>query len=184
MYREIIELHINRHRHLGSKTTPSGAILVGHVPHVAPEAWLHELFPGLDNDRIERLESLLGTGIPDEYRAFLHELNGVHLYSSNIWLGGDRTSYTRTGEDVWHPFSLTDCNGDSPQSAKSSRFFIGGIASDGQRMYLGTKDGSVHLCSQRSTKSKRRWPNIVDMLSTRMEELSHLYNESGKKVSV
>ena len=45
----------------------NGTKLIGKAPHIAPMAWLHSIYQGLEIVDIKRTESELRTEIPKDY---------------------------------------------------------------------------------------------------------------------
>src|SRR5205823_4209427 len=74
--------------------------LIGHVPHVAPEAWLHAIFPGLTAQQVDQISNYLGVPVPAVFSLFLQRCNGLRLFSK-ISIDGLRRNYSRTGDDIW-----------------------------------------------------------------------------------
>ncbi|SRR5712691_2361630 len=70
----------------GEATSENGAHMYGHVPHVAPEAWFHIVYPGLDDQEIADLEGSLGRPIQRVYCQLLKISNGLTL----LWGVGSR----------------------------------------------------------------------------------------------
>ena len=71
-YMEEVRGEIFRYKHLGEEIIPeTGALLIGRAPHVAELAWLHSLFPVLNNEEIGKLEEVVKTEIPEPYKEFL-----------------------------------------------------------------------------------------------------------------
>lgn len=62
--KETFDRLMMRYSHLGTrKVEATGALLIGHAPHVAPEAWLNSTYPCLSESETVELEVLLGTTI-------------------------------------------------------------------------------------------------------------------------
>lgn len=98
---------VEESRGLGSRVLANGTQIVGHVPHVVVEGYLHEIYPGLADAEIEALENgTLRRPIPEVYKAFLKVTNGANFFVAELWLGGARTDYARTGDESRQPFDL------------------------------------------------------------------------------
>src|SRR6266853_226310 len=81
---------------LGYERLSDGTQVIGHVPHVAPKAFLHELYPPLSAEEMEEVEKLLGKSLPLDFGKFLAMANGCFLFSGSLSIYGRRTSYART----------------------------------------------------------------------------------------
>ena len=177
----------------GRKETASGAILLGHCPHVAPEAWLHIIFAPLDSEGLGAIQTQLGENglpgsIPDAYSEFLRVSNGLSLYSGSLALYGHRTSWERTGDDVWHPFDLASHAREHMRSFQrsetipdSERFFIGSYKSDGSAVYIETSTGKVCHVGRGTDVVDFSWSDFATFLKGEINRLSDHFDESGKR---
>ena len=109
MKKEVINL-IEEARKIGFKEQKDGAKLFGHVPHVAPQAWLNVVYQPATEREILKLEKELKNQIPKRYRDFLvTEANGLSLFSSSLELYGYRRHYNRKSMEFL-PFDLIGQN--------------------------------------------------------------------------
>src|SRR5215216_4661514 len=93
----------------GYRRLANGTELFGHVPHVAPEAWLHELFAPLDDEELAVLEQSLKLPLPADYAAWLRRSNGGHFFSTALTFDGLRRTNSRDPE-LREPFALETPN--------------------------------------------------------------------------
>src|SRR5690242_17744792 len=91
-YFENIKEEIFKYKHLGEEEVPeTGALLIGRAPHVARLAWLHSLYPVLNNEEVLQLEQVVRTEIPESYKSFLmNASNGLSLFVDAFYLYGLR----------------------------------------------------------------------------------------------
>ena len=91
-YFEKVKEEIFKYEHLGEEVVPeTGALLIGRAPHVAPQAWLHSIYPVLNNEEILQLEQIVGTELPGTYKFFLmNASNGLNLFVGKFVLYGLR----------------------------------------------------------------------------------------------
>ncbi len=181
-------------KRLGHKETPSGAILIGHCPHVAPEAWLHIRFAPLNLDGMQTLrgkltESGLSCEIPKGYQTFLSLSNGLSLFSGSLALYGLRTSWERTGEDCRHPFDLASHANEHLHSFQRSdtipdadRFFIGAYRSDGSAVYIERPSGAVRHVRRGTDSVSHSWDSFDAFLRTEIERLSMHFDDTGTRI--
>lgn len=168
---------------LGRRVLRDGTRLIGHVPHVAPEAWLHAVYPALTTQQVEQIGDYVGLPVPTAISSFLQRCNGLELFSNNLNLYGLRRSYSRTGDDVWQPFAIETPNvHERPKDALSSFFFIGGYRDDGSRVYIDATDGQVHRCPRRSAQPLNRWPSFDVMLESEATRLAGLFDRQGRLI--
>jgi len=162
----------------GARTTASGVRLVGHVPHVATEAYLHVVFPPLDELRIAALEDAIGLPIPDSYRRFLRLANGLDLFSSSLGIYGYRTSNERTGDAARQPFSVVIPNTvERPPGIPNRAIVIGGYGKDGSQIYVA--DSAVFRCDRENGASLNWWPDLFAMLVSEASRLATHFDASG-----
>lgn len=167
---------------LGAKTVKSGARLIGHIPHWAPEGYLHVVFPPLSGPDLDKLRRALKRNIPPEYEALLGTTNGLSVFADSLALYGHRTSYRRSIDDT-QPYSILDPNQEErPSGLQSSVLVIGGYSEDGSKVCLDGEHGVVFRCERyRGDLVLNRWPNLETMLQSEIKRLSGLFDERGRR---
>jgi len=174
---------VDKGKALGEKVLPNGTRLVGHVPHIAPEARLHLIFPPLTEKDIDYIEGQLGKDIPSSLQVFFFHHNGISLFSGSLSIDGLRRNYNREGDDVWQPFDLLVTNEfESPDDFKENYILIGGYRQDGSRLYIDNLSGKVYRSSRESSKPLNEWSGFEEMLLSETLRLSKLFDEQGKLV--
>ena len=174
---ELMESYSN----LGTRVLDNGTRLIGHVPHVAREAWFHEIDAPLTEQGVSQVEHELGTQLPTVFRSFLQRCNGLRAFSGHLFMYGWRYSFARAGDAVWQPFSILTPNLDErPRNAKNSYLFVGGYEPNGLELYIDTADLRVYRCRQRSAKALHEWPDFETMLESEMQRLSALFDREGR----
>jgi hypothetical protein len=174
---------VDNARNLGERTLGNGTELVGHVPHVASEAWLHMLFAPIDDQVIEEIERSLELALPSDYACLLRQHNGVRLFSGDIWLGGWRVSFARKGDAIWQPFSVVSANLDNGTlQSDNPELVIGGEEGVGARFRINIKSQQVCKYGQRGKKPLASWDNIEAMLQAEVGRVSRRYDASGHRI--
>lgn len=174
---------IEKAQSFGFREASTGAKLYGHVPHVAPEAWLHAVFPPLSEPDISALEVKLNRKVPESFQGFLRLTNGLGIFSHSIAIYGKRSNYVRMGDAVWQPFCIVTANTfDKPENTQSFQFIIGSYRSDGALLSIDDRDGSVFVTKGRSKKVRNRWSDLDTMLIEEMDRLAGLYDSVGRKI--
>lgn len=166
---------------LGEQLAGTGARLIGHVPHVAPLAYFHEIYPGLTEKEFAELEARVGRRIPESYGSFLRLSNGANLFSDALSLDGLRNSYARTPDASRLPYALETANThERPQGAPEDAVFIGSYNFDGSRLWLRPGDPSIHRCGQYEwAPTLNTWPSFATMLKNEVERLRALFDDKG-----
>jgi hypothetical protein len=171
---------VNMAEPLGTRTTVMGARLVGHAPHVAPEAYLHVIFPPLNEADLDALEAEVGRPLPIDYRAVLRLANGLSLFSGSLSIYGRRTSSARTGDAARQPFSATTPNKfERPRGLTEDAVVVGGYSDDGSLVYVGAT-GEVCRCSRDSASPLNRWRDLPAMLTHESNRLATCFDETGR----
>jgi hypothetical protein len=173
---------LERWTHLGEERASTGARLIGHVPHVAPIAYLHSIYPGLDESQIDELEALCQRPLPSAYRAFLRITNGAKLFSDDLSLDGLRTSYQRSVDASRLPYALETANTwERPKGSPQDAVFFGGYSFDGSRLAMRGGDDRVFYTPRREYQPiLRTWPSFPAMLESEVQRLAALFDERGR----
>jgi hypothetical protein len=167
----------------GELRLANGAVLYGHTPHVAPEAWFHQVFAPLTDAEIAQLSETIGHVFPEQLCSFLRQSNGLGLFSYALSLYGKRRNYARTGDDVWQPFCIVTANTlERPNHARDGQIVIGGYRQDGSLLFID-RDGSVFRTRARSKKVLNRWESLWAMLDSEVQRLLRLFDAQGRRVS-
>jgi hypothetical protein len=168
----------------GEQVYPDGTRRIGHIPHCAPEAYLHRLFAPLDEPSIEELQNQLDWDFPESFRRFLSLHNGVGVFSMFINVYGMRTSWTRTDPVVaaQQPFSILNPNVDRrPAEAPDDLLFIGSLGD--QRDLIGMlPDGEVSLWMPKAgVVPPKQYEDVFDFLLTETKKARVLFDNRGRR---
>jgi hypothetical protein len=166
---------------LGAATAPNGARLIGHVPHVAPMAYLHTIFPPLSEAEILELERIVGRRIPQEYTSFLRLSNGLKVFMK-LSLDGLRTSFARDVDSARLPFSLETTNvQERPRGSPVEVVFIGSYSYDGSNLWMRPGDPRVYRCPRREFGPVlNTWHTFDTMLESEVSRLAGLFGPDGR----
>ncbi|MFC1926048.1 SMI1/KNR4 family protein [Chloroflexota bacterium] len=186
-WNKILEI-LHRWKPLGFKEVMTGAKLIGHIPAVAPEAWLHCVYSPLNIESIKEIERRLDMPLPISLIILYSFTNGMNLFSDSISIWGVRENYIRTGDAVWQPYDLVDMNlpCERPRDANKSIVFIGGYNWDGSSLYYDAKASSpeaIYRCSRDSVIPLNQWTDLWAMLEEEIVRLSCLYGEDGLAIN-
>lgn len=186
-YRELRAL-VDQWKSLGCKTYPDGTEWIGHTPHRAPEAYLHQLYAPLDDTRIGQLEIELSHRLPDSFRCFLMLHNGIGLFADYISVYGLRTSWSRTNlvEAAQQPFSILVPNVKRrPLNAPDDVIFLGAL---GDRGLIGARPngGVFHWESDNNILlgCLKSYSSVFTFLLEEANEAAALFGPDGHKRDV
>jgi hypothetical protein len=175
---------VRRAEAFGVQKLLDGTLLVGHVPQVAEDAWLHQIFAPLDERGLNEMNAALGRNIPKDLQEFYRHCNGFNLYTCSLAIYGLRQSYARTSRFTWQPFSIVTPNTlERPSDAKESFLFFGGYSFDGSLLYLDTDTGKVHRCFRSNSKSINQWNCFGDMLVTETIRIGLMFDDHGQQLN-
>ncbi|MET4076542.1 SMI1/KNR4 family protein [Hymenobacter sp. UYCo722] len=166
----------------GHRVLPNGTELAGHVPHRAPEAWLHELFAPLAPIELAAWEQALGASLPPALRAFYLHHNGLNLFSCTLALHGRRSGYERTGDNARQPFDMDDLNRYRRGGPTAGRLYLAGNA---DVLWLSL-DLRTHA-GQRTTAEGtvvQEWVSFEEMLVAEVQRVAQGFDARGRPQSL
>ena len=171
---------LSRWSHLGVQDQSNGTRLIGRVPHVAPMAWFHELYRGLDFSELESLEKRLDAPLPDEFREFLTFSNGLNAFSDTLKIFGMRRTRTRSATAAQEPYDLL-------LETVHTRPLPGLICFGGigdESLYCRWESGrqvAVFSCPRSKVEHPTRtWPGFWTMLSSEVSRLTAQFDGQGR----
>lgn len=174
---------LDRAREAGLRTLSDGTELVGHVPHVGRDAWLHVIFAGLSDEDLIELESQAGRALNEQHKRIMRAHNGLILFSTAIYLYGLRRSNARTGDAARQPFGIRVPNrSERPRDTPEDWVFIGGYSTDGSQLCVDTVTSRVYRCARDSAVPLNEWLDVVTMLNEEVGRLALLFDERGVRV--
>lgn len=167
---------------LGERILDSGTRLIGHVPHVAPQAYLHQFFlPPLTGGEFDVVEMFIGRGLPQPLSQLYLRFNGFGLFSDEICVYGLRKNQTRTIEDAWQPFAIQTPNTvERPAKSPDDMVFFGGYGDDLTLLGMSPTGPEVFATKPNRWKILATWPSLEVCLVDEAERLSKLFDEKGK----
>lgn len=173
---------VRAYRGLGYERTPGGAELIARAPHVAPEAYLHEIYPPLDAGGIREVEALLGRGLPRDFADFLSVANGCYLYSGALSIFGLRREGGRSVDESRQPFDLALPNRlERLKDAAAAFLFVGFYDWDGSLLYIDPASNRTFRCGPKSARPLNEWPDFGAMLLSEVKRLAGLFDAGGCK---
>jgi hypothetical protein len=182
-YSELLIL-VDRWRALGVKRYLGGTLRVGHIPLVAPEAYLHDLLPPISDQGRDILEAEIGLDFPDSLGRFLKIHNGIGLFRY-ISIFGWRTSYNRSDMDAMmeQPFSMITPNTkECPDAAPNDFLFVGSLGDE--RLKVGLwPDGEVGYWDKKTqTVILSGYDNVFEFLLQEARKSEKLFDNNGYRV--
>jgi hypothetical protein len=170
---------------LGYLEADGGAFATGHVPAVAPHAYLCRFYAGLSDAGLSDAEAESERYLPKQYRDFLRSFNGAHIMgiSLNGSTGGQNL---REIGGVGQPISIRYQNVfyTRPEYIPEGHFGLGAMNgpwySQGH-LYL-TSTGEVELINRDHDLIAERWPSFVEFLMQEIPRQLSRYDEAGLEI--
>jgi hypothetical protein len=166
---------------LGRQEPTPGTVLVGHIPHVAPLAYLHVLYRPLDPDELEDLARSFLQPLPEEYLWLLRQTNGLNLFADSLAIFGMERSRSRD-PSRHQPYDVGRMNEFERLPALDPHILFVGAHGDGMGIYLDSRSGRATSRGPFDDPTVREeWPSLLDLLSDESARLSALFDEHGRE---
>lgn len=179
-FSEIME-KTSKWKYLGERTTENGALLIGHVPHVGGQAYLHVFHKPLTDTEINDVQQGIPVKIPLYYKEFLKYTNGVHFFSGSLSLFGLRVSWGRDVEER-QPFCIKGANNEErPKDAKPNMFFFGFYKWDGSLLFGMSDSNMIYRCQGDNLVVLNEWCSFEQMILSEYDRMSILFDNEGKR---
>lgn len=168
--------------HLGCVESENGAFATGHIPHVAPLAYLCKFYPGLSEAEIEEEDQDSSRPIPAAYRCFLSVSNGAHLMK--LSLDGVVGLFHRDATNpIGQPFRLHGADEFKyPAYIPKGHYSIGAMNGEYYsqgHLYL-TSLGEVELYNSKHDIIGAKWNSFAEFLETEIPRQIALYDQGGR----
>jgi len=174
---------VRAYQRLGYEKTPGGAELIARAPHVAPEAYLHEIYPPLAAGGIREVEERLGRRLPQDFADFLSVANGCYLFSGTLSIFGLRREGGRSVDESRQPFDLALPNVlERLKDAAEAFLFVGFYDWDGSLLYIDPASRRTFRCGPKSARPLNEWPDFGTMLLSEVRRLAGLFDAGGRKL--
>jgi len=172
----------------GVRITKFGTRLICPAPHIAPEAWFHVLYRGLNNEEIAKLQNKIYLPLPGDFTYFLSRSNGASLFGYHIEIWGLRFSYVRRGEEAWQPYDIELHNQPSERPLHRPPYILmfGSTDKGESRLFFdarnGTESSRVGKTSLKKFEPIQFWPDFWTWLLEETKRLALLFDEFGRPI--
>lgn len=167
---------------LGYMDGANGAFKTGHIPDVAPFAYLATFYAGLDGTGIQAAEAECDRFIPDAYRALLRHTNGLRLGELSLHGTTSQAAYT-SGPGIGQPISLVYQNVyERPDYIPNGHLGIGamnGAWHSQGHLYLAST-GEVEMYHRDANLLGARWASFEEFLLSEIPRQLSLYDAGGR----
>ena len=168
---------------LGGRELPDGTRLIGHVPHIGPEAYLHTVYAPLSDEELEVVEGQICRRLPSPLKAFYKCANGLYLFSGALSIDGLRREHSRTGDAARQPFSIDTPNVmERPTGSDPAAVFFGGYDWDGSLLFMMPSEARVFRCERDVASILTTWPTLENMLVSEAARLASAFDGDGRQI--
>ncbi|SMR71562.1 hypothetical protein SAMN04488030_1001 [Aliiroseovarius halocynthiae] len=167
---------------LGYMDGANGAFKTGHVPGIAPLAYLATFYAGLDDNGIQAAEAECDRFIPDLYRALLRHTNGLRLGKLSLHGTTFQSAYT-SGPGIGQPISLVYQNVyERPNYIPNGHLGIGAMNGEwhSQGHFYLASTGEVEMYHRDANLLGARWASIEEFLQSEIPRQLSLYDAEGR----
>jgi hypothetical protein len=159
----------------GDDLHAKGARLIGHVPEIAPKAYVHIIFPPLKEECISEFRERLSERVlPDSFLNLLRMANGLYLFPEGITIYGYiPLKKVKSTSFLDSPSNIMIDNGQlMVKGSNASDITIGWYQSDAS--YINIKpDGSiVRFKPAVPIQIIQIWPDLEVWISSEIERLN------------
>jgi len=153
-----------------------------HQPQRAPEAYLHELYPGLGESEIAEMEAVVGQLLPPRLLSFYEITNGARLFEAQVSVSGLVKEFGRDPSKQ-APISIEQ---DSrifaavrPEWYRQGFIRIGGVSFERQDELICGPDDRVLVIHADTAQPLRRYSDIFDCLESFTREMGQFWTTEG-----
>lgn len=171
---------------LGFFEGSNGAFATGHMPAIAPRAYLCRFYAGLSEPALSEAENESERHLPEPYREFLKSYNGAEIMGVALFGSTGGQNHRDISDVIGQPISIRYQNVYYTRRPyiPQGHFGIGGMNgkaySQGQ-LYL-TSTGEVELINRDHNLVAARWPSFVEFLKQETQRQMSRYDESGCEI--
>lgn len=180
--RNVLE-NINQWESKGIHQCRNGARLVCHLPKVAPKAYLHDVFPALNEKEIYHLENKVEQTFPTWLKNLYRIVNGLNIFSCTIALFGHRKNNERGFEGAsCQPFNIVTPNTtERMPDAPPNAIFIGSYNWDGSLIfcYSDSHNPYIFRTERDSFNPVNKWLSFDEFIGNEYSRISLFFNSDG-----
>lgn len=168
---------INKYKKYGEKHTSLETRLVCHVPHVGSEAWFHSLYRPLKENEIRSMDRRLK--LPEIMVDFYTLHNGLKIFSDTIRIYGIRSSFVRTGDEVYQPYDIYTSTSRLYEDFPDHYFIFGSYNWDRSRLVIDKNNNKIYRTEEEEPVILNEWADFDTWLLSETERLMTLFDEKG-----
>lgn len=181
---DIVKIIRGRWDRLGCLEADGSAFATGHIPTIAPHAYLCRFYAGLSDAELGEAEAECERYLPPPYREFLKSFNGAAIMGISLY-GATGGQNPRAAEGIGQPISIRYQNTlyTRPAFVPKGHFCLGamnGLRHSQGYLYL-TSAGEVELINRDRELIAATWPSFTDFLRQEVPRQMSRYDEEGQE---
>lgn len=185
---ELLDSVLAKWQECGWRDATNGARLICPMPEIAPQAWMHSVYPPLKPSQIKDLEAALGRPIPPGLREFYGRFHGCHLFSflEELAIYGWAPVVYREGDKAWIPWSITVLNHKNERfrGCPPEYFFFGSCRGQARLVFPDpSKDNTVMLVDHATGQQYTEWPGFWECLLDEIKRLDQAFEDTRKELA-
>lgn len=165
---------------LGAEENELGTRLIGHVPQVAPRAFLHLVYAPLSERTMEDFREDFGRPVPAQLAQFMSFANGLCIFLGDAVRVYGYVPRNRTAKATIqnYPPSIVLANGAArPKGLHSGDIIVAWHERDESKVCLLEAGDVVRFDSRGGGKVLQRWPDFDTWLIAEIAARDQLYRE-------
>jgi hypothetical protein len=163
----------------------NGGRLICRTPWIAPEAFLHRLYPPNSPELIASIAPATGRQPPRDFARLLERFNGADLFGGSLSIYGVRTSYDREADIAnWQPFDVDIHQFGLSDIIGRDGMVIGSVGPDVDPVAIRSTEGDVARFNQKSRAVLETWPSLAEFLTSETDRYAQCYAPDGHLLPV
>jgi hypothetical protein len=163
--------------HLGETKNDMGTRLIGHAPHIAPKAYVNVVYPPLGEDDLEEFSQRLGKPMPEQFKEFLLNANGLNVFSDALRVMGYRPLKRKPNAGVYD-YASCIMTANAPRRINGVReqdTVVAWYKVDGSYVLLDESGKAVRFDPRDGGRVIQEWPDFDTWLSSEIAVLNEKY---------
>ncbi|MBK8186909.1 MAG: SMI1/KNR4 family protein [Cellvibrio sp.] len=158
-----------------------GTRLIGHCPHIAPQAYLHVLYAPLSEEELQEFRERIGRPVNHELDNFYRFVNGIMIYSGAIRVLGYVPLKRKSNTQIYnYPSNIIIPNVSARiKGLSDGAIIIGFYQADGSYASIEENGCVVRFDAKGDGSLIQKWPSFENWLSS---EVIRLDSEQKMKV--
>ena len=179
-FTELIKQIKDKHSNDENLITDNGSTLLVNIPQIAPMAYLHSFYSGLNESEIEQLQALIAYPLPKELKSFYMLFNGLRLFGGALSFYGFRPNKVRTiMATLEQPIDIELVNITTFDYHITNSVYIAYYQDDGSIVGYSLENGKIFRQSKSDKVILNSWNSLEEFIQLEYNRLSTLIDDEG-----